>query len=285
VRSFFKGDRGTLSRFVTRTLGSPDLYEASNREPEKSINFVTCHDGFTLNDLVSYNSKRNEANGEGNRDGTNDNFSWNCGVEGPTDDQHIERLRDKQCRNFLTVTLLSVGAPMILMGDEVRRTQRGNNNAYCQNNEINWFDWDLVTKNAGLFRFVKSLIRSRLRRDMSRAEYSMSLQQWLAKAKFKWHGVRLDEPDWSEHSHAIAIEVESLTGSIRMHYIINAYSDTLTFDLPKVDGKLCWRRWIDTSLDSPEDICTWEEAPEVHGTTYQAADRSMAILICQSTPG
>ena len=213
VRSFLKGEGGNVSNFVTRTLGSPDLYESSNREPEKSINFVTCHDGFTLNDLVSYNSKHNEKNGENNRDGTNDNLSWNCGVEGPTSDEKIEALRNRQCKNFLTVSLLSVGAPMILMGDEVRRSQLGNNNAYCQNNELSWFDWDLVQSNSGLLGFVKSLIESRLRRDMAKEEFSMSLQQWLARAKFKWHGVKLDHPDWSERSHAIAIEIQSLSGS------------------------------------------------------------------------
>jgi glycogen operon protein len=281
VRRFFRGDQNTLSRFVTRTIGSPDLYEASNREPEKSINFVTCHDGFTLNDLVSYNSKHNEANNEQNRDGTNDNQSWNCGVEGPTSDQIIEDLRARQCRNFLAITLLSVGAPMLLMGDEVRRTQNGNNNAYCQDNELSWFDWDLVKKNEGLFRFVKSLIRSRLRRDMSSGEYSMSLQAWLSRAKFKWHGVKLEQPDWSEDSHAIAIEIESLSGSIHMHYMINAYSDTLTFDLPKLDGTSTWKRWIDTSLSAPDDICDWESACEVPEQKYDVVDRSTVVLICQ----
>jgi glycogen operon protein len=178
--------------------------------------------------------------------------------------------------------LLAVGAPMLLMGDEVRRTQRGNNNCYCQDNDISWFDWDLVERNAGLLRFVKLLIKSRLRRDMARDEFSMSLQQWLSRAKFKWHGVKLDHPDWSEHSHAIGIEVESLSGSIRMHYIINAYSDALTFEIPRLNGTAPWRRWIDTSLPTPEDICSWEDAPEVTGQTYKAPHHSMVVLICKS---
>ena len=141
-----------------RLVGSPEIYGHEEREAEQSINFVTCHDGFTLNDLVSYNEKHNEANGEDNRDGTNDNRSWNCGVEGPTDDPAVEKLRNRQVKNFLTVTMLSLGVPMILMGDEVRRTQSGNNNAYCQDNEISWFDWTLVTKHADLHRFVTLLI-------------------------------------------------------------------------------------------------------------------------------
>jgi len=282
VRSFMKGEGGTVSNFVTRTLGSPDLYESSNREPEKSINFVTCHDGFTLNDLVSYNSKHNEANGENNRDGTNDNLSWNCGVEGPTSDEMIEALRNRQCKNLLTVSLLSVGAPMILMGDEVRRSQLGNNNAYCQNNELSWFDWELVQRNSGLLRFVKSLIEGRLRRDMAQEEFSMSLQQLLARAKIKWHGVRLDHPDWSEHSQAIAIEIQSLSGSFHMHYMINAHSEALSFEIPKLNG-MAWRRWIDTSLSSPEDISTWEDARKISGLTYNVIDHSIVILVCQSS--
>ena len=148
VRSFMKGDEGTVSKLVTRLVGSPDMYSHKEREPEQSINFVTCHDGFTLNDLVSYNSKHNEANKEENRDGNNDNLSWNCGIEGPTDDAAVEALRNRQVKNFLTLTLLSIGAPMILMGDEVRRTQYGNNNAYCQDNELSWFDWSLIEKHA-----------------------------------------------------------------------------------------------------------------------------------------
>ena len=143
VRGFFRGEPGSVARVADRLVGSPEIYGHEEREAEQSVNFVTCHDGFTLNDLVSYDRKHNEANGEDNRDGANDNRSWNCGVEGPTDDPAIEQLRNRQVKNFLTVTLLSLGMPMILMGDEVRRTQRGNNNAYCQDNEISWFDWTL----------------------------------------------------------------------------------------------------------------------------------------------
>ena len=146
VRSFFRGDDGSLQHFADRLLGSHEIYRHKEREAEQSVNFVACHDGFTLNDLVSYNQKHNEANGEENRDGTDDNRSWNCGVEGPTTDAEIERLRTRQVKNFMTVTLLSLGLPMILMGDEVRRTQHGNNNAYCQDDEANWFDWSLLVR-------------------------------------------------------------------------------------------------------------------------------------------
>ena len=160
VRDFFRGEPGAVRRVADRLVGSPEVYGHKEREAEQSVNFVTCHDGFTLNDLVSYNEKHNEANGEDNRDGANDNRSWNCGVEGPTDDPAIEKLRNRQVKNFLTVTLLSLGVPMILMGDEVRRTQRGNNNAYCQDNEISWFDWTLVEKHADVHRFVQPADRA-----------------------------------------------------------------------------------------------------------------------------
>ena len=157
---FSKGIAARSARLATRLIGSPDLYGHKSREAEQSVNFVTCHDGFTLNDLVSYNEKHNDANGEGNRDGHNENLSWNCGVEGPTDDPAIESLRNRQAKNFLVLTLLSAGTPMILMGDEVRRTQHGNNNAYCQDSEMSWFDWDLPARHADLHRFVRSSLRS-----------------------------------------------------------------------------------------------------------------------------
>ena len=162
VRSFVKSDNGAVAALAQRLTGSPDVYGKDVREPEQSVNFVTVHDGFTLNDLVSYNEKHNEANGEDNRDGANDNLSWNCGVEGPTDDPAVEALRNRQVKNFFTLLLTAVGAPLILMGDEVRRTQQGNNNAYCQDNELSWFDWTLLDKHGDVQRFVKQLIADRL---------------------------------------------------------------------------------------------------------------------------
>ena len=153
IRKFVKGEPGIVGAVASRIAGSADLYEASGHLPVNSINFITCHDGFTLNDLVSYDDKHNEANGEDNQDGIDNNISWNCGVEGETDDPEVEDLRKRQIKNFATILLLSQGVPMILSGDEVRRTQKGNNNGYCQDNEINWFDWNLVEKNADILRF------------------------------------------------------------------------------------------------------------------------------------
>ena len=168
-----------MRRVADRLVGSPEIYGHKGREAEQSVNFVTCHDGFTLNDLVSYNQKHNEANGEDNRDGANDNRSWNCGVEGPTDDPAIEQLRNRQVKNYLTATLMSLGMPMILMGDEVRRTQHGNNNAYCHDDESTWFDWTLLAKHADVHRFVSLLAARRSLRDVEHERQRVSLNTFL----------------------------------------------------------------------------------------------------------
>jgi len=285
VRSFMRGDKDSVSKFVTRTVGSPDLFAQDDREPEQSINFVTCHDGFTMNDLVSYNSKHNEANGEDNRDGSNDNISWNFGVEGPTEDPLVETWRNRQIKNFFTATVLSIGAPMILMGDEVRRTQHGNNNAYCHDNELTWFDWSLVPKHQALFRFVKILLTSKVQRDSAKHEYSsMNLKQLLERVTISWHGIALNQPDWSENSHSIAFTVKSLTGTTSIHYMVNAYYESLEFEIPKVDSgsSKVWKRWIDTSLESPNDICMVDEAPTVNSTTYKVNAHALAVLVRQT---
>jgi glycogen operon protein len=281
IRSFLRGDKGKVGPFVTRLIGSPDMYEKMNRELEKSINFVTCHDGFTLYDLVSYNKKRNMANGENNRDGHNDNLSWNCGVEGPTDNTKVLGLRKRQIKNFLTTNLLSLGAPMLLMGDEVCHTQEGNNNAYCQDNELTWFDWDLVEKNADIFRFVKILIKKRLMRETSKATFNMSLRELLGQSLIFWHGTKLNQPDWSDHSRSIALTVLALSRKFATHYLINAYDRELLFQLPaNIESKpVAWKRWIDTNLESPEDICLWADAKTYVGYSYNVAPHSMVVLI------
>ena len=280
VRSFFRGEPGTVTRMADRLIGSPEIYAHKEREAEQSVNFVTCHDGFTLNDLVSYDSKHNEANGEGNRDGADDNRSWNCGVEGPTDDPSVETLRTRQVKNFLSVTLLSIGMPMILMGDEVRRTQRGNNNAYCQDNETSWFDWTLVAKHADVHRFLTLLNGRRLLREMEPEEPHVSLDQLLREAHRAWHGVKLHQPDWQESSHSLAVTAEVRNTPLLVHMILNAYSEPLDFELPSIgaDARGSWRRWIDTALDSPNDIVPWPVTLPVRGSTYRAQARSVVVL-------
>src|SRR6516165_7943739 len=280
IRGFFQSEDGSLQRFADRMVGSPQIYGHKEREAEESINFVTCHDGFTLNDLVSYNDKHNEDNGEGNRDGTNDNRSWNCGAEGPTNDPAIEKLRNRQVKNFLTVTLLSFGLPMFVMGDEVRRTQHGNNNAYGEDNETSWFDWSLLTKHADVHRFVKLLISRRLLRSADPEHLQMTLTQLISEGIKGWHGVRLNEPDWSEHSHSIALSVELPTEHMLVYCIFTSYWEPLEFELPAADNgeERPWRRWIDTSLDPPQDIVEWQTAPPVPGRTYKAGPRSVVVL-------
>lgn len=274
VRAFLKGDPGAVGALMNRLIGSPDLYEHEGREPEQSINFVTCHDGFTLNDLVSYDHKHNELNGEGNRDGHDHNLSWNCGVEGPTDDPKIEALRERQIKNFHVLTMLAIGVPMITMGDEVRRTQRGNNNAYCQDNEVSWFDWGLVAKHPGLLRFVRELIRWRTSTVPS-LDRNQTLTEFLKNSRIEWHGIRLNQPDWGPNSHSLALTVSSGRGHI--HAMFNAYWEPLEFELPP--HHLPWRRFLDTSQPAPHDIYPAELARPIEKDRYLLADRSIVMLL------
>jgi isoamylase len=285
VRNFFRGEPGSLRRVADRIVGSPEIYGHKQREAEQSVNFVTCHDGFTLNDLVSYNQKHNEANGEDNRDGANDNGSWNCGVEGPTDDPAVEKLRNRQVKNLLTVTLLSLGVPMILMGDEVRHTQGGNNNSYCQDNEVSWFDWTRVEKHADVLRFLKLLIERRLLRTIDYERQRVSLTTLLHQANKAWHGVRLFHPDWGDSSHSVALGAEFKKEGMLFHYILNAYWEALSFELPKLEGGASWDRWIDTALDSPHDIVPWQKAAPVSGDTYRVEARSVVVLFAGGNQG
>jgi len=279
VRRFMRGDEGALSKMVTRFVGSPDVFGESAREPEQSINFITCHDGFTLHDLVSYNDKHNELNGENNRDGANENYSWNCGVEGPSNDRLICQLRHRQIKNFHALNLLSIGAPMILMGDEVCRTQSGNNNAYCQDNKMSWFNWNLQQEHKDVFRFVQLLIDGRLRRDTAHSHFNLSLNELLSKAKIAWHGVRINEPDWTYFSRSIAFTIRSLQEKMEYHVIMNAFREPLCFQLPVPTTGKPWKRWIDTSLESPDDICSWRHAFPTNEKEYRVNARSIVVLI------
>jgi isoamylase len=280
VRRFIKGDNRSVSVMATRLLGSPDIYGHEEREAEQSINFVTCHDGFTLNDLVSYNHKHNEANGENNRDGSDDNASWNYGVEGPTDDPSIESLRNRQIKNFLAVLMLAAGTPMLLMGDEMRRSQGGNNNAYCHDSDINWLDWSLLERHADIHRFVKMLTAFRQRRGVLIEGGTLSLNQLLNRARIDWHGVTLNRPDWGEQSHSLALTLRSLDERFLIHIMLNAYWEALAFQLPPLplSSQETWRRCIDTALPTPDDICTWGAAPAVEYGTYEAQPRSVVVL-------
>ena len=209
VRDYWRGEGGTLGEFASRFTGSADLYEDDGRRPYASVNFVTAHDGFTLRDLVSYNEKHNEANGEGNNDGESHNRSWNCGVEGPTDDEAVNQLRSRQQRNFITTLLLSQGIPMLLAGDELGRTQQGNNNAYCQDNELSWIDWD--NGDAKLFEFTRRVIELQARHPVFRRRGWFKGQPVRRAggsdiAWFRPDGVEMSDEDWNqEHAKAFAV--------------------------------------------------------------------------------
>jgi isoamylase len=287
VRAFVRGDEKMVRRLADRLLGSPDLYRDDGREAEQSINFVTSHDGFTLQDLVSYSTKHNEGNREDNRDGSDYNLSSNYGVEGPTDDPSIEAIRKRQIKNLLAIDLLSLGAPMILMGDEVRRTQYGNNNAYCQDNEVSWFDWSNLETHADIHRFVKELIRLRFIRGSFTREHHLSLEELTQQAGIKLHGVSLGSPDFRDDSHSLALSASSLPGDVLMHVALNAYRDRLDFELPELPewATSGWCRVVDTAQESPNDITLPPRAPRVGDFSYQVDGRSVVVLIATALPG
>ncbi|NJO40082.1 MAG: glycogen debranching protein GlgX [Cyanobacteria bacterium RU_5_0] len=279
VRRFVRGDNDTVGKLAARIMASPDIYPSPDREPNRSINFVTCHDGFTLNDLVSYNIKHNEANKETNRDGMNDNYSWNCGTEGETDDPAIETLRLRQIKNLLTILFTSQGTPMMLMGDEIQRSQLGNNNAYCQNNELSWFDWSFVEKHTDLLRFVRKLI------DLTQSLYIFQ-QERILQVTFAshlphivWHGVRLGEPGWERDSHSLAFTLRHPEKAEYLHIMLNAYWQPLAFELPLLGTGDCWHCIIDTARPSPDDFCDFDTAPCVLGEDCLVEARSAVVLM------
>ncbi len=276
VRGFVRGEPGMVGRLANRIFASPDLYAGDQLEPEQSVNFVTCHDGFTLNDLVSYDRKANLANGEENRDGADDNRSWNCGVEGPSDDPAVEALRSRQVRNLLALTLLSSGVPMITMGDEARRTQLGNNNAWCHDGPLTWLDWDLVERQAGLRSFVRRLLDLRFAFDPTAASDGVPLREFLTRARIEWHGVRLDAPDWGPESRSLAVCFTARGRSGRIYMAFNAFWEPLEFELPTAPRS--WRRLVDTARPSPDDAVGWADNATVAGSSYRVEARSLVML-------
>ncbi|GAB4054152.1 glycogen debranching protein GlgX [Spirosoma litoris] len=284
LRAFWKGDEGKAAETATRLLGSPDLYANDGRSPANSINLITAHDGFTLNDLVSYNDKHNEANGEDNRDGSNDNMSWNCGVEGPTDDPAINELRERQKRNFLTTMLLSQGTPMIVMGDECGRTQHGNNNGYNQDSEISWMDWHWNEKQQALFEFTSQL--TALRHDiplLSRRRFFGNEQvAYLRPDGEEMTGDDLSNP----HTHCLALFIDGLRvseqtedgqdiGDEQLIWILNAYWEDIPFMLPKIGRKSSsWEVIVNTFTGQVNP----QVAPTAGGKPFTVPGRSSILL-------
>jgi glycogen operon protein len=272
VRRFVRSDPAAVATVAKRICGSLDLYGDTSKHPYHSVNFITCHDGFTLHDLVSYNDKHNHANGENNKDGWAWNFSWNCGHEGPTGDGQINAMRQRQMRNFLTLLLISQGVPLISQGDEFGRTQRGNNNAYCQDNDISWVDWGLAEKNAGLLRFTRMMIA--LRKQF----FALGREQFVQRVS--WHGVKVGEPDWTGQQRLVAFQVHGGHGRPHLYVLFNAHWEWQKFALPPHDGRWNWRRLVDTNLSSPQDIVEARDAvPLRPAEHYLAAPRSAVILI------
>src|SRR5450759_2925465 len=280
VRRFWRGDDGMLGLFASRICGSADIYTKSGKGPESSINFVTCHDGFTLNDLVSYRYKHNEANGENNHDGTDYNFSENYGAEGETGDVQIESIRKRQIKNFLLTQLISRGVPMLLGGDEFRRTQGGNNNAYCQDNETSWVDWSFLEQHSEIYRFTQGMIAFR------RAHPILSKEQFYTDAEIHWFGPQGGLPNWAdpkEKQFACLIHEDEQHALCLM---FNAGADAIDFGLPTVLPGARWHLAVDTSREAPLDLFALGEEPLWEDPqTYHLSPRSSAILLARGTNG
>lgn len=274
VRSFIKGTDNQVGFFATRLCGSEDLY-GHDRTPGHSINFITAHDGFTLADLVAYNEKHNIENGENNNDGFNDNESWNCGIEGPTKDRKILNLRMKQMKNFVVALMVSQGVPMIWMGDEYGHTKNGNNNTWCHDNPINWFQWDKLEENQEFVRFFRMLI-------LFRKEHPIFHRPtFLKHGDINWHGLEPYHPDWNPESRFIAFSVADPQSGYDLYVAFNASDEPLLIHLPRKSGKEAWYKIVDTAKPSPEDIVEGPDFTLIVRTKFTIQPFSSIILKCR----
>jgi glycogen operon protein len=287
VRDFWKGD-ATPAALSTRLVASPDLFDRLGRRPSACINFVTAHDGFTLNDLVTYNEKHNEANKEDNQDGSSDNRSWNCGVEGPSDDPDINRLRERQLRNFLATLLLSQGTPMLLAGDEFGRTQQGNNNAYCQDTDISWLDWDIGDKGSSLIRFVQKLTNLRHKYPILRRNRFLT-GQYVEEVGVKdvtWinaNGSEMTSEQWQDATmrcfgmlldgRAQATGIRKSSSDATLLVVINGHAELVQFTLPEYSGGSRWSLLVDTNVSDLEVKGTYNPKD-----TYAVSSRSLLLF-------
>jgi glycogen operon protein len=280
VRRFVRGDPGLVAAVAMRIAGSADLYQWSGRSPSSSINFIACHDGFTLMDLVSYNSKQNLANGEENRDGVNDNLSWNCGVEGSTDNAVIRGFRHRQVKNFSAILLLARGVPMLLAGDEFGRTQGGNNNAYCQDNEISWLDWSLLDENRELFEFFKGMIALRKRcSQLRQSRFFEDRTNQRGLHEVAWHGCELNAPGWQDaSSQVLAFTLAAfIEEEPDLHVMMNMGEANLPFQIPVIKNRR-WYRYVDTALAAERVMDTEADTP-IEENDYLVTGRSIVILL------
>src|SRR5579871_6745028 len=290
IRRFVRGDAGgtpcgdhqinLIGGVATVLAGSADIFQGSGQSPVNSVNFIACHDGFTLYDLVAYNGKHNEANGENNRDGIDENLSWNCGAEGETDNPWVMALRKQQIKNFASILMVAQGVPMFLYGDEVLRTQYGNNNAYCQDNELSWFDWNLVEKNQDMFRFWKHIIAFRKEHPiLRRARFFTGERNARSLSDIAWHGTQVYNPGWYDpEARALAFTMGGEGDEADLYVMMNMFWDELTFEVLPIQGRR-WMRVVDTALPSPQDIVeAGQEDTEIVGN-YRLKGRSVVILI------
>jgi isoamylase len=284
VRRFLRGDDGTIEDLMARLVGSPDIFSESPKRPFGSINFVTSHDGFSLRDLVTYSQKSNKANGEENRDGSNVNLSWNSGSEGPTDDPTVNSLRDKQIKNFLCLLMLSHGTPMVLMGDECGHTSGGNNNPWCQDNELNWFDWNLVDSNAELVRFTSDLIRFTSSLDILGGNRFWKASSPEAKGDITWHGTRANQPDWSPKSRVLAFTLEESDDRPAAHVMLNTGSHPADFETPPTPPGTEWKMISDTAGAGSPDFQDSGTVPPPVSSEVTLAAHSIVVLGVQDKP-
>ena len=287
ARKFLKGEPDLVGTMAQRLQGSPDLYQRQNRGTRASINFITAHDGFTLMDMVSYNGKHNDANGENNSDGCNDNDGWNCGWEGPSTDPEINRLRTRQIKNAFTMLLVSQGTPMILSGDEMGKTQGGNNNAYCQDNEISWIDWGLLKDNSELFNYCKKMIAFRNAHPALRScHHFTNCNAHNGYPDISWHGTKAWSCDWSPESRVLAflLNGDSVKGGTAkdafIYVAINMHWETHGFQLPQLPGGIFWHVAANTGMAAPEDIAeTGREKRIGDQSGFLVGSRSIVVLV------
>jgi glycogen operon protein len=293
VRRFWRGEPGFASALATRICGSSDLYQPQGRHPRHSVNFITCHDGFTLWDLVSYDVKHNEANGEQNRDGMDENYSWNCGVEGASNEPKVLALRKRQARNFIASLFLSQGVPMILAGDEFLRTQSGNNNAWCQDNPTSWIDWTLTQKNADFVRFVREMIALRKRHPCLRRRSHLRGSDPNGKLPpdITWHGTEPGKPDFTSTSRTLAYVLDGTQHDRGgepdrdIYVACNACLDPQSFRIPHAPNGQPWHLVVDTAQPSPNDIVLPDTGPMlVPYSRYEVTPFSLIVLISKAFP-
>ena len=286
LRQWLKGDEGKIGELSQRIMGSPDMY--ASRGPVASINFITCHDGFTMMDLFSYNGKNNWANGENNNDGNNDNDSWNCGWEGESSDPNVNSLRHRQIKNAAALLMVSQGVPMILMGDEAGRTQWGNNNTYCHDNELGWLDWTLIEKNADLVRFFQHIINFRLAHPVLRNRYHFSQRDYVGSGypDISWHGTEAWNADWSASSRAVAFMLcgkHARGGKVQDDYIyvaMNTHWDALWFHPPQLPAGMKWHIAVNTMMTDSQDIWPLGSEPELDTQdAVMLGNRTVMILV------